>query len=264
MAAELKIDNLSFAYNKTRVLENISISMSGNQMISLVGPNGSGKTTLLKCINKLLPFFSGKILINKKNISELTENMISKLIAYVPQSESEVFPYTVLETVMMGRRPYINWRVKKRDISIVSKILTRLDLEHLANRHFDELSGGEKQKVSIARALVQEPEILLLDEPTSNLDICRQLEVMELLSKLSKTDNLLIIMAMHDLDLAARYSDKIVIIKSKKIFADGSPEDVINPENILKVFKVRSLVRKSSLGYPVTQHVSPQKKEATR
>jgi iron complex transport system ATP-binding protein len=215
-------------------------------VISLLGPNGSGKSTLLKCLNRILKPKIGTILVKERNAKELGLKELARFFAYVPQSAAYAFPSTVFDTVLLGRRPHVHWGVGARDKEIVSQMLVLLDLEDMAFRQFNELSGGERQKVLLARALAQEPEILLLDEPTSNLDLRHQLEVLNLIESLAREKKISAIMAMHDLNLASRFSDKIIMLKEGQVYAVGEPASVLTPENIKSVYGVETILNSDS------------------
>ncbi len=238
MAVKITIKNLSIMYDSIRALDNISISVEAGKITALVGPNGAGKTTLLKSINGILKPFTGVVLIDGLEVAKIKSRDLAMKVGYVPQSASPYLPFTVFEVVLMGRRPYINWIVSERDIEIVNRILKIMKIDYLRDRYFDEISAGEKQKVMIARALAQEPEILLLDEPTSNLDLRHQIEILGLVRELCKEKKLTVMMAMHDLNLAYRYSDFIIMLKNGKIHAYGEPSEVLTPENIRDVYGV--------------------------
>jgi iron complex transport system ATP-binding protein len=210
--------------------------------VVLVGPNGAGKSTLLKCINGLLRYQKGIITLNGKSIKKMHRKEIAQYMAYVPQNTLFVFPFTAIDMVLQGRYPYSNGHRRKQDIEKAVKALRHTGAEDLAMRNFDSLSGGQQQKVIIARAIAQEAEILLLDEPTSSLDIMHQLEVMELLRYMVSKDNLSAIISMHDLNLASRYADKVIMLEKGKIVAAGWPESVLTPENIASVYNVEAAV----------------------
>jgi len=241
---KLKINGLQFSYNSTPVLENVSLGVKKGEMLTIIGPNASGKTTLLKCINNILKPQNGTILIDEKSLGGLSMREIARKIGHVPQSGADSFPTTVFDTVLMGRKPHGGWKPSEKDLETVSNTISRLDLENIALRNISEISGGQKQKVLIARALAQNPDILLLDEPTSSLDLKHQLEVLDVVNK--QTENgISVVMTMHDLNLAARYSNKILMLKDGKIFAAGNV-DVLNPKNIESVFGVKvDIVEKS-------------------
>jgi iron complex transport system ATP-binding protein len=209
----------------------------------MIGPNGSGKTTLLKCINKILQPKQGTIILDTQEIKKLTRLEVAKHIGYVPQSAvANPTPLPVFEVVLMGRRPHITWQSNETDNEKVWAALKLLNIESLALRDFYELSGGEQQRVLIARAIAQEAKVLLLDEPTSSLDIRYQLEVMDLIRKLVAEGKLSAAVAIHDLNLAVRFCDKIVMMKKGKIFAVGDAKAVLTPENIRAVYGVEAII----------------------
>lgn len=236
---KLIVRDVEFQYPSVYAIKDISLKLSEYEIMGLVGPNGSGKSTLLKCISKILSPQRGVILLDGKDIEKLNRMEIARKVGYVPQSLLNSFPATVFDTVLIGRRPHISWRTTDKDVEKVLEVLKTLNIENLAMRDINELSGGEKQKVFIARTLVQEAEVLLLDEPTSNLDIKHQLEMMEIIKKLVKSAGLCAIIAMHDLNLAARYSDKILMMKNGKVFSAGTPIEVLTPKNIEVVYEVK-------------------------
>ncbi|MDR0797472.1 MAG: ABC transporter ATP-binding protein, partial [Nitrososphaerota archaeon] len=201
---KLTINNLSFSYAGVQILKNIGIDIKSGELVTIVGPNGSGKSTLLKCINRILKTKPNSILIDGQDTNKFTIKELSKKMGYVPQTSTSVFPFTVFDVVMMGRKPYINWNISERDNEIVIQLIDLLGIGHLAMRYFSELSGGEQQKVIIARALAQQPQILLLDEPTSSLDIKHQLEILCILKGLAQSEEHSIIVTLHDLNLAGR------------------------------------------------------------
>ena len=252
----LELKGVAYSYNGIRALEDVTMSLADGEMISLVGPNGSGKSTLLKCINKILKPRKGAILVNERDLSRVGLKELARLMGYVPQGGSYAFPSTVFDAVLLGRHPHLNWGVGARDREIVSRILVLMGLEGMAFRQFNELSGGERQKVLIARALAQEPEVLLLDEPTSSLDLRHQLEVLNLICTAVRKRNISAIMAMHDLNLASRFSDRIIFLKQGGIHTIGEPREVLTPENIREVYGVETLIYKNS-GRPYVIPVAP-------
>lgn len=254
---KLIINALSFNYDSVAALKDVHLELDLNEVLSIVGPNGSGKTTLLKCIDRILKPNNGVVLIDGRDVVNIGLGELSKIIGYVPQSLMSTFPFTVFDVVLMGRRPYIRWSVSESDKQIVAEILKFLGISKLAERHLNELSSGEQQKVIIARALAQQPQILLLDEPTSNLDIKHQLEVLGIIKDLTRSRHLSVIMAMHDLNLASRFSDKMLLLKHGSIFAVGTPESVLNEENIESVYGVKSHVTNSVLDSPQVTPIAP-------
>lgn len=241
---KISIKDLTFSYKSNKILDDLNISVDGSEIVSLVGPNGSGKTTLIKCIDRILKP-RGSILLEGREVQKMKQQEIARQIGYVPQSSATPLATTVFDTVLMGRRPHIGWRVSDFDLDKVSDTLERLNLQDLAMRDFGQLSGGQKQKVLIARALVQEPTVLLLDEPTSNLDMKHQLDVLETISSMVKEKGISAVMAIHDLNLAARFSDKLVMLKKGVIYAAGTPIDLLSEKNISDVYGVEAIVMRS-------------------
>jgi len=228
------------------ILDNVCIKLAPSRILSIVGPNGSGKSTLLKCIDKILIPLQGSVLLDRKEIMKMCRREIAKKIGYVQQTISRGFPTSVFDTVLMGRRPHLNWRSGEEDEERIWEVLRLLDIEDLALKYFGELSGGQQQKVLIARVLAQEAEVILLDEPTSNLDIRRQFEVMDIIRNLVRKRLVSSIIAIHDLNLASRYSDRIIMMKGGKTVSAGDPSHVLTAENIASVYGVEAVVRKQS------------------
>jgi iron complex transport system ATP-binding protein len=247
----LKVTDLSFKYKQNRILENISFEVKQNEIVSILGPNGAGKTTLLKCINRILKFKHGRIFINDDDISSYTQNKIAKNISYVPQ-RSETSGLTVFDYILLGRKPHIKFNANGNDLKLVNSIITILDLNKISLRYTDELSGGEFQKVLIARALAQDPKIILLDEPTSSLDLKNQLDILKLIRDISENHNISVIMTMHDVNIALRYSDKIIFLKNGNILFQSMPSEV-TPEMIEKVYDVKVNIKE----YDEFKHIIP-------
>lgn len=241
----IKIDDLEFGYSSTPVLQNVVLDLNSAQFISIIGPNGVGKSTLIHCMNKVLKPTRGTVMINDVDVSQMKLKDVAKIVGYVPYTSSDTFPLSVVDTVLMGRSPHTGWRPKEKDLEIVYNILKMLSIDHLADRAFNELSAGQHQKVMLARGLAQDPEILLLDEPTSNLDIRHQLEVTSILKELCEHRDMLIIMISHDINIASKFSDKIIMLKDGTIYAAGTPAEVITKENICEVYGVDSEIMDS-------------------
>ncbi len=239
---ELKIDGVGFSYSSVPVLKDITLELDGPNFVSILGPNGVGKSTLIHCINKILSPTVGSVFIDGKNVKEVTLKEMAKQVGYVPYSSNDVFPLTVVDTVLMGRHPHSTWRTFDEDLDIVYDTLAMLGISHLAMRPFNELSAGQHQKVMLARGLAQEPKVLLLDEPTSNLDVKHQLGVTKLLKRLSVEKGILIVMISHDINIAAKYADNIIMMYSGSIFAVGTPNEVITESNLRTVYDVESQV----------------------
>ena len=240
----LRVDRVQFYYEARKVLDEICFEAGEGEFIGLIGPNGSGKTTLLKIIDGILKPRIGSVYLDCKHISKLDPRELAKELAMVPQTADLNFDLKVFDVVMMGRYPYLGRFSFEREID-EEKVRFWMRLTntlHLAERSIKEVSGGERQRVLIARALAQEPRILLLDEPTSNLDVCYQIEIMNLLKELVERLGLTILCAIHDLNLAARYSDKIILINDGKIKSIGKPVEVLTKENLRDVFKIEAKI----------------------
>ncbi len=240
----LKVENVTLAYGKNIVLEGINFAAQEGEMLGLIGPNGSGKTTLLKAISRLLSPRSGEIRLNGKNIAKIPRKELAKLLAVVPQNPSLPETLTAFELVLMGRNPHLGFLryESRKDMEIAYKAMELTQTDFLASRRVGELSGGEKQRLIIARALTQEPKSLLLDEPTAHLDINHQVEILNLVKSLCTCKGLTVIAALHDLNLAAQYCDRLFLLGNCRIYAEGTPEEVITPQNIKEVYGAEVLV----------------------
>ena len=242
----LEVNGLCVNYGDKDALIDVSVDVDVNEMLGVIGPNGAGKTTLLRCIDGIVNPKSGEINISSKNLCRMKSRDIAKLIGYVPQISDEIPEATVFEAVLMGRRPYMSWRPENKDLETALAVMRELGLEELSMRNLHELSGGERQKVMIARALAQEPQLLLLDEPTSNLDLRYQLEVMGLLR--ARVDRgLSAVVAMHDLNMAARYCDRLLMLCRGRVYASGG-RDILTQENIRQVYGVEVRINEDSDG----------------
>ncbi len=240
-ASDLLINDACFSYSSGFTLNHINLFVPNGQMVGLLGPNGCGKTTLLKLVTGLLTPSEGDVSIGGMSLKRLLRREVARQIAVVPQEFNIPFAYTVEEVVMLGRTPFLKGLngETKRDRQIVSGVLELTGMAGFSERYFNELSGGERQKIVLAMALAQEPLILLLDEPTSHLDISHQIEILELLRKFNRDKKVTIVAAMHDLNLAALYFDRLVLLGCGLVFADGSPDEVITGEIIQKVFSAK-------------------------
>lgn len=230
----LNVKELEFSYGDNKVLKEISFDAKSNEIISILGKNGAGKTTLLKCLLKILRPQKGSIDIGGKSIVEMNGRELSKHVAYVPQSYLPTMT-TVFDSVLLGRKPYIELSAGKSDIDKTSQMIIDMGLESISQKYVDRISGGEFQKVQIARALVQEPEILVLDEPTSNLDIANQHKTMCMIESNVRSRDVCAIMTMHDINLAVLYSDRFIFMNNGRIEAFGD-KDIISKELIRKVY----------------------------
>jgi iron complex transport system ATP-binding protein len=252
---KIKIEELTVNYGAHRALDSVSFQGEPGEIISVIGPNGSGKSTLIKCAAQILRPSGGAVYLNGRNAAQIEPAEIARLVGYVPQNFHYLFFSTVMETVLLGRKPHIRWKVSGRDLEIVQEALDSLNIRHIADKFMDQLSGGEKQKVYIARALAQEPELFLFDEPTSNLDLRHQIEVLEITRKLAKGKGASMIVALHDLNLAYTYSDRVVVLNRGSVYRYGRPEEVLTPETIRDVYGVDALIVESDYG----RHIVPLK-----
>jgi iron complex transport system ATP-binding protein len=263
----LNIDGVECRYGSVKVLEEVSLSVKGGDFVGILGPNGSGKTTLLKSISRILKPHRGAILLNEVDIYSLKNVDVAKQLAVVPQESNIGFSFSALDVVMMGRNPHITRFQMEgaKDLAIARKAMTVTNTWQFANRPINELSGGEKQRVIIARALAQEPSIMLLDEPLTHLDIINQLEIMDLTKELCVKNKLVVLAVFHDLNLAARYCTSAIMLKKGKIFAAGSLSEVLTSENIKGVFNVNAIVQKHVVSNSVfVIPLSPQKPAPAR
>ncbi|MDD2234479.1 MAG: ABC transporter ATP-binding protein [Desulfitobacteriaceae bacterium] len=232
----LQVNELAFIYPGRSVLQEINFSICQGNFLAVLGVNGAGKSTLLKCINRVLKPCAGSVFIQNNEADKLSRREIAKRIGYVAQHHESV-GMTVFDTVLMGRKPYIQWEASSKDLEITHQALKMLDLEEYSLRYLNELSGGEQQKVVIARALAQEPNLLLLDEPTSNLDLKNQLEVVRIIKRVVRNQQIGAVVSMHDLNLAIRFADRFLLLKNGEVFAAGGLE-VMTSENIESVYSV--------------------------
>lgn len=231
-------NNISYHYNRVPALKNICFEVNSKDMLAVIGQNGSGKSTLLKCLNRILKISEGHIEIDNNPLSSISPGKLSRIMAYIPQvEETTTTGINVFDTILLGRKPYIHSHPTPKDFNIVTKLLSRLELESVAMRNINTLSGGQQQRVFIARALAQQPSILLLDEPIANLDIYHQMKVMQLLQQLAE-EGLTIIITIHDINMAARFCNKTLMLKRGVVFASGD-QSVYIPENIENLYDIR-------------------------
>lgn len=238
---ELEVEKIKYGYGEKMVLNEISFSVRKGEFISILGPNGSGKSTLLKTLNNIYKPWEGKILVRGKNIKELKKKELAKNMALVLQDNSVDYEFTVEDIVLMGRHPHKGrfQREDENDYKIISESLEMTNTTELRHRKITELSGGERQRVMIAKALAQRASIILLDEPTSHLDINHQIEILKLLKDMNKKKGTTIILVIHDINLGVRYSDKIIILNKGKILDKGKPEEIITKKNIESAYNIK-------------------------
>lgn len=240
----IQVDKVGYRYNHQWVIQGISFKVDQGELIGLIGPNGSGKTTLLKCLDRLLVPQEGRVLWAGQSLSHFSQNQIARNMALVSQESSLIFSPTVLETVLMGRYPYLKrFQLEgPMDFRLAEEAMDRTQIRHLQQRSLSALSSGERQRVYLARALCQEPKVLLLDEPTAFLDIQHQVRILDLISSLNLQKELTILVASHDINLTAQYCQRLILICQGQIETVGSPDQVIKEEIIEKVFKTRVVV----------------------
>ena len=242
----IEVENLQFGY-KEKIIDDISFKIKEGQFVSLIGPNGSGKSTITKLLNHLYPPWQGRILIDNEDINSFSKKELARKISLVPQNTLIEYEFTVEDIVLMGRYPYKKRfeRYNEEDYEIAYHALKATNTFHIKDKIITEISGGERQRVIIAKALAQETPIILLDEPTAHLDINHQMEILNLLRRLNKEKKTTIIIAIHDINLASRFSDEIIILSMGKIIDNGIPENVITKENMEKVYSVKVAIDKN-------------------
>ena len=232
----IEVQNISFAYGKQNVLRHVSFTLDYGMVLGILGNNGAGKSTLITCLNKILRPNDGRVLLDDVDILKMGRMEMARLVAYVPQ-KAETTQSTVYDTALLGRRPYIKWSMSQEDLDICDRVMEQLGIESIKLRPINELSGGEVQKVMLARALVQQPKLLLLDEPTSNLDPRNQHEIMNLIHNMAKEQNFAVITVIHDLNLAARYCDRFLFMKDGTVFSYGGA-DAMTRDTIKSVYGI--------------------------
>jgi iron complex transport system ATP-binding protein len=249
MNPAIRTENLTFAYKDKSVLNGVSLSVERGEMVGVLGPNGSGKTTLLKIFSGVLRG-QGEVKLNGRSIETYGKRELSRVFAMVPQESQVLFPYTVAEIVLMGRASYHSPLALegKRDLEVARASLELTDSLPFSDRYLHELSGGEKQRVIIARALAQEPQILLLDEPSAFLDLKHQVQVFQIIRRLNRERGLTIVAALHDLNLAALFFPRLVMLRDGRIYRDGSPREVLTEKTIDEVYGIRVRVEKDPSG----------------
>jgi iron complex transport system ATP-binding protein len=236
----IEVRNISFSYTGNDVLRNISFSVQPGECVGILGNNGSGKSTLVTCLNKILTPKTGEVYIDGQNILKMRRLETARRISYVAQ-KNELSQITVFDSVLLGRRPYIKWTISQEDIDLCDAMIEQVGLSPFKLRYINELSGGELQKVILARALVQQPKLLLLDEPTSNLDPKNQYEMLELVRRLAHERSISVLIVIHDLSLALRYCHKFLFLKNGNVYRYGD-ESIITEETIMAVYGIASAI----------------------
>jgi len=254
----IETHDLGWKYGDRQILSDISLTIKRGCFYSIIGPNGSGKTTLLRNIAKSLEPKSGSVFVENSDVTKLSSRSMAKRLSVVPQNTNIEFEFTVTDIVLMGRSPYIGRfeSESSQDIEIAESAMRATNTWHLKDKRITEISGGERQRVIVARALAQDTGIMLLDEPVSQLDIHHQIEIMETIQKLIKNRKITAVSVMHDLNLAAQYSDHIILIDEGRIVCQGRAHEVITEENIKRVYKLDSYIMDNPVtGKPYIIHV---------
>ncbi len=241
--------SIDLAYSSKPVLHGIDLSLARGELLGLIGPNGSGKTTLIRCLSGVLKPTLGSVTLAGKNLDEYSDQERARHIAVVPQSAQLPPAFTVLECISLGRTPHLSWlgRLGERDLKIVQRAMRSCEIEHLSDRRISELSGGEQQRVLLARALSQDCPVLLLDEPTAHLDIHHQVALLSLVRQMAKEQNLAVLIAIHDLNLASLYADRLVLLIEGRVRATGSPSEVLTTDTLQSAYQI-----------PLQVHANPQ------
>ncbi len=245
----IDVRDLSFRYNSKTILNNINFGLDRDQIVGILGPNGAGKSTIIKILGGILEY-EGSIKVVDRELRSFKRKELAKIIAVVPQNFEPGFDFKVRDLVMMGRTPYLKMfeSMSSEDFNIVEDTMKLTDIVHIKDKSIREISGGERQRVIIAMAIAQDPKILLLDEPNANLDLKYQISIFELLKHLVKTKHISIIVAMHDVNLAVKYCNKIMLLNKGEIVQFDIPEKVITEDNIKKVYEIDSSIIKDGNG----------------
>lgn len=246
----LTIKNLSCGYaGGNKVIDDISFTVLPGEVVGIIGPNGAGKTTLFRVLTRLLKPWRGEIRYHGRDVQQFTVRELARSIAVLPQNLPLTFSFTIKDFILMGRLPHLaRWQnIDQSDLKIADEMMRLTEINHVATRYVTELSGGELQRVILAQALTQQPELVLLDEPTSHLDIGHQVAIMDLVRKLNKEHNLTVLMVLHDLNLAGLYCDRLILLSKGKIHSMGTPREVLTYQNIESVYKTLVVVKDNPL-----------------
>jgi iron complex transport system ATP-binding protein len=268
---KMELQNIWLSYTGNVVVKDVTFQIMPGEMVGLIGPNGSGKSTIIKAISRVISTYSGKILLDGKDISKTPRGELARLLSVVPQMPLLPSTFTAFEIVLMGRNPHLGLFQYEgaKDVAITWQAMKVTATQSLAERRVGELSGGEIQRLVIARALAQQPKSILLDEPTANLDIRHQIEILDLIKSLCLENNLTVLAALHDLNLATQYCDRLILINNGQVHAQGTPEEVINSQNIKEVYGAEGCVYTHPVnGLPAvlpragnSKHASPREQE---
>ncbi len=248
-----EIKDVTFGYRQDLILKKLTFQVSEGEFVSITGPNGTGKSTLLRLMSGFLKPSEGSVMFMGKKFDTFNQSSLAQHLAFVLQDSFINFPYTVREIVSMGRFPFLGTfqNESKDDKNIINIAMEKTGVLNMSERPVTELSGGERQRVMIAKALAQKPDVLILDEPTSSLDINYQIDILDVIKLLNRDENLTVIMVAHDLNLACQYSDRLLLLSKGSIYASGPPSDVITEENIYNVFSLYvNIDKEPSRGFP--------------
>ena len=245
---KLETRDLVQGYGSSIILDGVSVSVSSGEIVALLGPNGSGKSTMIKTICDILPPKSGTVELDGTDIRTYDSSELAKIISYVPQSSNAAVYTTVMDTVLLGRRPYVSWTYRPEDIQIAASAMERMNVDHLSDHNVSELSGGQRQRVFLARSLAQNPDFFIFDEPTSALDLKFQMKTMISMREIIKESGSGMMIALHDINLALNYTDKVVMIKDANIRASGPPSTTITKQTIRDVYGVETEIIETGSG----------------
>ena len=250
MKAAVKLDNIGYSYSDVSVLGTLTFEVQAGSFFIIIGPNGSGKTTLMKTIAGIIKVDRGRVNIKDRRLGTYSRKSLARVIAYVPQMAQIDFPFTVKEVVLMGRAPHLGLLgiTADKDAALAEEAMRFTGIGHLADRRLDQLSGGECQRVFIARAICQEPEIMLLDEPTASLDLAHQVRVMDLMHRLKQEKGVTVVMVSHDVNLAAMYGDHLLLMKNGQLIGLGAPQEVLTQDRLENAYGCNLLIDQSPLG----------------
>lgn len=245
---KFRVEDLRYNYGPKEVLHGIDFEIDSGEVVALLGPNGSGKSTLIRTACNIDRPTSGRILIDGEDIASIDLEELAKIISYVPQSGQYAEYDTVLDTVLVGRSPHMGWEPTDKDLEIVQDAMEYMGVLDLADQYINELSGGQRQRVFISRSIAQEPKMFVFDEPTSSLDLKYQFDSMKMMAELVHKNDSIMLVALHDLNLALRFCDRIVMIKDGNVVSDGTPEDVLTSELIESVYGVKTKITDTDQG----------------
>jgi len=248
----LEIHNLTVSYGERIVLDDISLSLANGSVLVVIGPNGAGKTTLIRAISGVIPAHPGQIVLEGRSLAGLNHAERAQLFAVVPQARNLPPAFTAWETVLLGRTPYLNWfgQTSKTDEEIVRQAMSQTDTLSLAQRRVGELSGGEQQRLLLARALAQQPRVLLLDEPVTHLDMHYQITILDQIRELARENKISVLAVLHDINMAVRFADQTALLVGGKVIASGSPAEVLTPARLSDAYDLPREIFKYFIAQP--------------